>query len=158
MKKSDLVKIIKEAVREEVRAVLKEELGQAKSPSTPNEFSNMMEHAEGLFGKKQSKKQFVKDPVLNEVLNETANSPGAEEWPTMGGKTLQSKHAKAGKPGLASLMGMESMDQAFGSKPSIQQMLPDDKKHVEVPEEIGKALTRDYSTLMKAMDKKRASK
>ena len=154
MKKSDLVKIIKEAVREEVRAVLKEELGQTKKASTPSEFSNMMEHAEGLFGNKKTEKQFTKDPLLNEVLNETANG----EWPTMGGKTLNSSHAMGGKAGLASLMGMDSMDNTFGGKPSVQQMLPDDKKHVEVPEEVGKALTRDYRSLMKAIDNKRKNK
>jgi hypothetical protein len=142
MKKSDLVKIIKEAVREEVRAVLKEELG-GKRTSTPSEFTNVMSHAEELFKPKTATK-FTKDPVLNEVLNETAN-----DWPTMGGKTLGANDALAGKAGLAAAMGMESMEQTFGGQPTPQAMAPDDRKHIEVPKEVGKALTRDYSDLMK---------
>ena len=149
MKKSDLVKIIKEAVREEVRAVLKEEFG--KKTSTKEEFSSMMTHAQKLFKKpKTTNQRFTKDPVLNEVLNTTAN-----EWPSMGGKTLGANDARGGKSGLAAAMGMGSMDQTFGGKPSVQEMIPDDKKHVEVPEEVGKALTRDYSDLMKAINKKK---
>ena len=151
MKKGDLIKIIREAVRAEVKAVLKEEFG--KKNSTNEEFSNMMSHADKLFnGTKQS---YTKNPVLNDVLNETANQ---DSWPTMGNKTLGSNDARGGKPGLAAMMGMETPDQMFGGKPSVQQMLPDDKKHVEVPEEVGNALTRDYSELMKAIDNKKKGK
>ena len=148
MKKGDLIKIIREAVRAEVKAVLKEEFG--KKNSTNEEFSSMMSHADKLFnGNKQS---YTKNPVLNDVLNETANQ---ESWPTMGNKTLGTNDARGGKPGLAAMMGMESADQMFGGKPSVQQMLPDDKKHVEVPADVEKALTRDYSDLMKAINKKK---
>ena len=49
---------------------------------------------------------------------------------------------------------MQSPDEMFGGKPTLEQMLPEDKKRVEVPEAIEKALTRDYSDLMKAMNKK----
>ena len=53
MKKGDLIKIIREAVRAEVKAVLKEEFG--KKNSTNEEFSSMMSHADKLFnGTKQS--------------------------------------------------------------------------------------------------------
>tara|TARA_R100001129_G_scaffold100276_1_gene68591 strand:+ start:1092 stop:1550 length:459 start_codon:yes stop_codon:yes gene_type:complete len=152
MKKSDLVKIIREAVRAEVKAVLKEEFG--KKTSTNEEFSSMMSHADNLFNGNKSKQSFTKNPVLNDVLNETAN----EAWPTMGGKTLNANHAQGGKAGLAAMMGMQAPDQMFGGKPTAQQMAPDDRKHVEVPEEVGKALTRDYSKLMKAIDKKRQNK
>ena len=64
----------------------------------------------------------------------------------------------AGRAGLASMMGMESPDQMFGEKPSVQQMIPDDKKHVEIPDDISTALTRDYSQLMKAIDKKKQNR
>tara|TARA_R110001583_G_scaffold3293_28_gene21359 strand:- start:1151 stop:1603 length:453 start_codon:yes stop_codon:yes gene_type:complete len=149
MKKSELVKIIKEAVREEVRAVLKEEFG--KKTSTTKEFSSVMSHAQKLFKQpKKTKQNFTKDPVLNEVLNNTAN-----EWPTMGGKTLNSNDAMGGKSSLAASMGMGSMDQAFGGKPTAQQMAPTDRQHIEVPKEVEKALTRDYSDLMKVINKKK---
>ena len=151
MKKSDLIKIIREAVRSEVRAVLKEEFGGKKS-STNEEFTSMMSHAQDLY--KKPNKNFTKNPILNDVLNETAN----DDWPTMGGKTITANAAPGGSGGLAAMMGMQSTEQVFGLKPTVQQMLPDDKKHVEVSKELETALTRDYSGLMKAIDNKRSKK
>ena len=154
MKKSELVKIIREAVRAEIKVVLKEILGTKKSKIT--EFSNVMSHAETLFKPKKTKKivkqQFTENSVLNDVLNETANQT---EWPTMGGKTISANSAPAGKSGLAAAMGLGNMDETFGGKPSAQQMLPADRQHVSVPKDVEKALTRDYSDLMKVINKKK---
>jgi len=152
MKKNDLIKIIREAVRAEIRAVLKEEFG--KKPSTNKEFTNVMGHAEKLFKKQKPSKpqQYTENKILNDALNETANQ---ESWPTMGGKTVSANSAIGGKAGLAAAMGMSNMDQTFGGKPTVQQMIPPDRQHVEVPEEVGKALTRDYSDLMKVINKKK---
>jgi len=154
MKKSDLIRVIREVVKKEVALAVKKEVRNVLNPKkadTITEFSKVMEHAEELFTEKPVKK-FTKDPILNEVLNETANA-----WPTMGNKTLDSTDAWAGRAGLASAMGIKSPEEMFGAKgekPSLEQMLPADKKHVEVPEAVGKALTRDYSDLMKVMNKK----
>ena len=137
MKKSDLIRIIREVVKREVKSAIKEELGTAK-----------------IRTKIKNTGQYSSNPALNEVLQETAT----EAWPTMGNKTLTSADAPAGKTGLAAVMGMESPDQMFGGKPTVSQMLPDNRKHVEVEPEIEKALTRDYSQLMKAMDKKKQNK
>ena len=151
MKKSDLIRVVREVVKKEVARAVKKEVRKVINPKKADsipEFSKVMEHAEELFNKKPAKK-FAKDPMLNAVLNETAN-----DWPTLANKTLDSTDAWAGRAGLASTMGMQSPDEMFGGKPSLEQMLPEDKKRVEVPEAIEKALTRDYSDLMKAMDKK----
>ena len=137
MKKSDLVRVIREVVKREVKAALKEELGLRNKPKAKKVDAN-----------------FTSNPVLNEVLQETA----AGDWPTMGNKQLTSNDAMAGKAGLAAVMGMESPEQMFGGKPSAQEMIPQDKKHVDVPEDVMTALTRDYSDLMKAIDKKKANK
>ena len=148
MKKSNLLEVIKKVVRKEVRLAIKEELNK-KQPSKKTEFNQMMEHADGLFN--TEKQNFTKDPILNEVLNETAATPN-EQWKTMGGKTL---NAADGRAGLASMMGMGSADEMFGGKPSAKQMLPDDRKHVQIDDELAGVLTRDYSSLMKAIDKKK---
>ena len=95
------------------------------------------------------KTKFVKDSMLNDILNETANNPS--EWPTMGNKTLTSRDA------VANSLGIGNPDQLFGGnngKPTAHQMLPNDRKHVEIKPEIEQALTRDYSSLVKAMKKK----
>ena len=136
MKKSDLIRVIREVVKREVKAAIKEELSNAVKPVKNKQKSNV---------------DFSSNPVLNELMQETA----ASDWSTMGNRTLG---ANDGRAGLASMMGMESPDQMFGGKPSVQQMIPDDKKHVEIPDDISTALTRDYSQLMKAIDKKKQNR
>tara|TARA_R110000744_G_scaffold221628_1_gene340617 strand:+ start:295 stop:717 length:423 start_codon:yes stop_codon:yes gene_type:complete len=140
MKKSDLVRIIREVVKREVRSALNEQFGAKKHIKQKS------------ITKKESVEQFSSDPVLNEVLQQTAG-----EWATMGNRELNSTDAMAGKAGLASMMGLESPEQAFG-QPTIQQMLPTDRKHVDVNPELEHALTKDYSKLMKAIDKKKQNK
>ena len=160
-----LLEIIKKAVREEVRTVVREELKEAlgtKKELTPEHIKHGMSLAEmanspknpyeqGTTAKKKKRKtvEFTKDPVLNKILNETAN----EEWKTMGNKTFSD-----GKAGMASMMGMQSPDQAFGGKPSIQQMLPNDRKHVAVSEDMAEILTKDYSALLKKVEEKASKK
>lgn len=151
MKKSDLLEVIKKVVRKEVRLAIKEELSK-KQPAKTTEFNQMMEHADGLFNGKQQ--NFTDNPVLNEALNETAN----EAWPTMGGRQLGKNDAKLGTTGLASMMGMQSPDEMFGGKPTAQQMVPKDRQHVEIGDDIAGILTRDYSDLMKVIDKKKSGK
>ena len=162
MKKTEkLLELIRKVVREEVRAVIKEELtGQkqltkeaiqhgmnlhdiANSPKNPYEQGTRKM-------KKKNDFQFTKDPVLNKVLNETANK---DDWPTMGGKPFE-----GGREGLAAMMGMQSPEQMFGGKPSVEQMLPNDRKHVQVDDNMADILTRDYSQLMKKVDEKAKSK
>ena len=70
-----------------------------------------------------------------------------EEYKTLGGKPFTGNMAQA--------MGMNP-DEMFGSKStSAESMIPEDKKHIQVPEAVQKALTRDYSQLVQAMDKKK---
>ena len=71
----------------------------------------------------------------------------------MGGKTFTN-----GKQGLASMMGMESPEQMFGGKPTAQQMVPKDRQHIEINDDLAGILTRDYTDLMKAVDKKQKGK
>jgi hypothetical protein len=134
MKKSDLIEVIRKVVRKEVKAALKEEFSK-KNPSSNGEFGQMMEHAEELF----NKKEYTKNTVLNEAINQTA-----KEWPTMGGKTFTD-----GRAGLASAMGMQFPDQMFGGKPTAEQMIPQDRKHIKIGDDLAGVLTRDYSALMK---------
>ena len=151
MKKSTILEVIKKVVKREVRLAIKEELNK-KQPSSKPEFNQMMEHADTLFNKTAEVKNFTENPILNEALNQTASE---KEWPTMGGRQLNKTDAGAGTPGLAAMMGMQSHEEMFGGKPTAQQMIPADRQHVEVQPDVEQALTRDYSSLMKAIDKKK---
>ena len=59
---------------------------------------------------------------------------------------------------MAQAMGMQSMEQAFGGKPSVQQMVPQDRQGREIPEHVSSALTKDYSALLKAVDEKKKNR
>lgn len=114
-------------------------------------------------------KQFVKDPLLNQILNETAQgySTQPEEYPTMGGAPATSQTAHGGMSAFRSQMQAQFQQEhgghgmTTGAQPvTVQEMLPQTDTrgvhtHVSnVPDNLAKALTRDYTDLVKAMNKK----
>ena len=133
--------LIKEEVRKEVekqKTTIRESV--IKEMSTPQT-------------KTQSKKPKVKfkGNKFSDLLNETVDT-----WDTMGGQTLKSQHAQGmDRQTMASMMGLSN-------QPTQQSMIPtqdSDGNAVDVNavmnSGVGKALTRDYSQLMKAIDTKK---
>lgn len=114
--------------------------------------------------KETSKKQLVKDPVLNSILNETKGFGEYEDYPTMGGSPLHSNNAQAiGNNSNFRAMMAEKMGMTGMSAPgqlTVQEMMPTTNpeglpmRPQEVPDAVAKALTRDYTALVKAMNKK----
>ncbi len=136
--------LIKEEVRKEVnkqKLAIKESV--IKEMSTPKQTP------------KKNKKPNVKfkDNKFSDMLNETADT-----WDTMGGQTLTSQHAQGmNRQTMASMMGLSS-------QPTVQSMIPtqdSDGRAVDVNavmnSGVGQALTKDYSQLMKAINKKKGN-
>ena len=69
----------------------------------------------------------------------------------MGNKEFNRADARSG---LASMMGYGDTVAQTG-KPSIEQMMPNDRKHVSVDSKMADVLTRDYSELVKKMNEKK---
>tara|TARA_Y100000310_G_scaffold63968_1_gene59454 strand:+ start:187 stop:606 length:420 start_codon:yes stop_codon:yes gene_type:complete len=139
MKKSELKMMIREIVREEValtmKEVIKEVVGGKPQPKPQP---------------KPKKKHYSKNKVLNDVLNETATSGVSEEWETLGGSTYTSDR-------MNEVVGSSYADMMNGNqKPDADTVV---KSMGGNPDAVGdtlkNALTRDYSDLMKAMDKKK---
>tara|TARA_Y100001938_G_C8034748_1_gene402701 strand:+ start:82 stop:528 length:447 start_codon:yes stop_codon:yes gene_type:complete len=145
MDTNKFVKAIQTLIKEEVRKqVAKEKLAIRESiiqeMSTPQP-------------KKKVKKPNVKfkQGKFSEMLNETVDN-----WPTMGGGTLTANSAQGmDRATMASMMGLSS-------SPTPQSMIPtqdSDGRPVDVNavmnSSVGQALTKDYSGLMKAIDKKK---
>tara|TARA_Y100000034_G_scaffold25876_1_gene30881 strand:+ start:49 stop:468 length:420 start_codon:yes stop_codon:yes gene_type:complete len=139
MKKSELRMMIREIVREEVtftmKEVIKEVVGGKPQPKPQP---------------KPKKKHYSKNKVLNDVLNETATSGVSEEWETLGGSTYTSDR-------MNEVVGSSYADMMNGNqKPDADTVV---KSMGGNPDAVGdtlkNALTRDYSDLMKAMDKKK---
>tara|TARA_X000001036_G_scaffold405824_1_gene414083 strand:+ start:324 stop:809 length:486 start_codon:yes stop_codon:yes gene_type:complete len=153
MKKNDLIKIIELVVRKEVKKQMteifineKEEIKLSEVISKPNP---------KVVKKQRPKKQYSKNKTLNEVLNKTnpLGSSQTDEYPSLGGGVLGSDNM-AEVLGYGNLGGKQNKETAreVGAVQTIQKA---GVKVDQVPEDVVNALTRDYSGLMKAIDKKK---
>ena len=141
MKAKTFENLIRKVVREEIDYALRREIKSLKEDLRDELKPNIVEHTERkvevpqqsslkekIMGKKPFKKhQFVGNSTLNDLLNETA----------------------AGDTNTQSAMAPVSLAQPFSSGAP----LPMDT--TGMPTEVANAVTRDYSGLMKAIDKKK---
>ena len=164
MESKSFVKILRKVIREEVRNAVKEILGeQTKSSNKVIDHGlslhKMVERQENPNEvKSRRKKQFSKNPVLNDILNETSMNYNSAEfngappsYPTMENKTLTSNDV----PSFTSMMQPQAA--AINTIPTtdVNGNMIDPNS---IPEHVTSALTKDYSAMMKAMDKKRPLK
>ena len=97
------------------------------------------------------KKTYTKNKSLNDVLNETVGltktKSQTEDYPTLGGGTFDTNR-------MAELMGYGQPEEAKRDMVAVDTLKKAGKSVNDVPEAVTNALTRDYSDLMKAMNKK----
>ena len=150
MNKKELIKIIELVVRKEVKKQMTEifindekEMSLSETISKPK------------VAKKKSKKQYTKNKVLNEVLNNTKplGSQEQEDYPTLGGGVL-------GSDNMAEVLGYGDLGKGQNKEKAREMAAVDSIKKAgvsvdQVPEDVQNALTRDYSGLMKAINKKK---
>jgi len=139
MKQGKFVSLIKEVVKQEVKKQITDILiNETNIPKTKPVIKK----------KKVKEQQFTSDPTLNKILNETAQQ---EEYPTLGGGTFDSSRMTE-MLGYGSGLGNKEVKREVAAASTIQSagMKPD-----AAPEHLTNALTRDYSDLMKAIDKKK---
>ena len=139
MKASKLVSLIKEVVKQEVKKQVTDILiNETNIPKT-----------KPVVKKKKVKEQkFTDNPTLNKILNETAQQQ--EEYPTLGGGTFDSSRA-------TELLGYGSLgnDESKRAVAAAGTMKGAGMNPEAAPEHLKNALTRDYSDLIKAIDKKK---
>ena len=156
--KAVLPRLVKEGVKAEMAKLLKEnkQLREALKP-TPTQPTFMDEPAVESVINNQPQRVLSKNPVINEILNQTqpfngtqhTQSPyaGAPMEVSSGTMTFNSNDAHLlGASNIAAKMGYGDM--MGGARPQglgVQTGVP----------ALDKALNRDYSGLMKAMDKKK---
>ena len=153
MNKDKLKNIIELVVRKEVKKQLSEifineekEIKLAETISKPKPKKVV---------KKQPKKQYTKNPVLNEVLNNTKplGSSQTDDYPTLGGGVL-------GSDNMAEVLGYGNLGRGQNKEKAremgaVQTIQKAGVSVDQVPEDVQNALTRDYSGLMKAINKKK---
>ena len=152
MNKNKLRNIIELVVRKEVKKQLSEifineekeiKLAETISQPKPKKVIN------------KPKKQYTKNTALNEVLNNTKplGQGQTDEYPTLGGGVL-------GSDNMAEVLGYGDLGRGQNKEKAREMAAVDSIKKAgvsvdAVPEDVQNALTRDYSGLMKAMDKKK---
>ena len=139
MKQGKLVSLIKEVVKQEVKKQITDILiNETNIPKTKPVVKN----------KKVKEQKFTDNPTLNKILNETAQQQ--EEYPTLGGGTFDSSRA-------TELLGYGSLgnDEVKREVAAASTLKSGGINPEAAPEHLKDALTRDYSGLMKAIDKKK---
>jgi len=152
--------LLRKIIREEVRSAVREEMTTLLNERKTNH-KHAMQHGSHLHKIVEKPRhantfaatpmqptrqtQFVKDPTLNDLLNETAMSTSdiEQEWPTM---NFQSEIAGADGNGSVAVMPSTDFDH-----------MPVNMNNPHVASTVN-AMTRDYSSLMKAIDKKKGIK
>ena len=140
MKSNKLVSLIKEVVKQEVKKQITDILISE---------TNIPKETPVVKKKKVKEQKFTDNSVLNKILNETAQQK--EEYPTLGGGTFDSSRMTE-MLGYGSGLGNKEVKREVAAASTLQSagMNPD-----TAPEHLKNALTRDYSGLIKAIDKKK---
>jgi hypothetical protein len=141
MKLNDLKKLIREAVREEMRSVLREELKDVKFlVDVLSEAKNLLNQAyKNLrnirhLNPNQNEILVLKNGVLNDILSETANSFSNDEYKTMFN-------------GNSSMAPNFAAPQSYDFKSAAPQT-DHSGKPAEITPELDQVFSRDYGALM----------
>ena len=140
MKQGKLVSLIKEVVKQEVKKQITDILiNETNIPKTKPVVKR----------KKVEEKNYTDNPTLNKILNETAQQQ--VDYPSLGGGTFDSSRATE-LLGYGGGLGNKEVKREVAAASTLQSagMNPD-----TAPEHLKNALTRDYTDLVKAIDKKK---
>ena len=152
MKKNDLIKIIELVVRKEVKKQMTEIFINDKEEI---KLSEVISKPKPKAKKQIVKKQYSKNTALNEVLNNTnpLGKSQQDEYPSLGGGVLGSDNM-AEVLGYGNLGGVQNKERAR-EMAAVDTIKKQGVSVDQVPTGVQDALTRDYSGLMKAIDKKK---
>ena len=144
MTKQELQKIIQEAVRKEVKKQMNEIFIKEETSSKLIDIVPEVSEPEEEI-------QYTKNKSLNKVLNETVGLSKSqkefEEYPTLGDGTFDRSR-------MTELLGYGKSEEVKRNMVAVDTLQKAGKSVNDVPEHITKALTKDYSKLMKVMNKK----
>ena len=154
MNKNKLRNIIELVVRKEVKKQLSEIFINEEKEISLSETISKPKPKKVI---KKPKKQYTKDKALNEVLNNTKplGAPSEfDEYPTLGGGVL-------GSDNMAEVLGYGDLGKGQNKEKAREMAAVDTIRKAgvsvdQVPEDVQNALTRDYSGLMKAINKKKS--
>ncbi len=147
MDTKSFVKILRKVIREEVGKAVTEALNENKISDNQviNHGMNLAEIAENPMPRRPyaKKKAFSKNSMLNDILNETAATGDFSSMMSAEPRAMMDDYPQMGPTRTSQMVqpttGING-ERVDPNKPEMQA--------------VSKALTRDYSGLIKAMDKK----
>ena len=146
MTKKQLVKIIQEVVRREIKKEINEIFINEQKTSNQQQLTDVIPQV----SEPKEDIKYTNNKSLNDVLNETVglSRKQSSEYPTMGGGTFDSSR-------MTELLGYSQPEEVQRDMVAVDTIKKAGKSVDQVPEHVTNALTKDYSALMKALDKKK---
>ena len=146
MTKKQLVKIIQEVVRREIKKEINEIFIREQKTSEPQ----LTDVIQQKVSETKEQLKYTKNKSLNDVLNETVGLSKKQdsEYPTMGGGTFDTSR-------MTELLGYGQTDEVKRDMVAVDTIKKAGRSVDQVPDHVTNALTKDYSALMKALDKKK---
>jgi hypothetical protein len=143
MDTKSFVKTLRMIIREEVSAAVQSAMKDMLTENTKFAQSSRLDTAARSEARK---KQYSKDPMLNDLLNETSGV-SVDEWPSI---DFKSEMANA----FGMQRGINGNDHLSMPVTTDITGMPVNMNNEAVAATVN-AMTRDYSALMKAIDKKK---
>jgi len=144
MESKTFIKLLRKIIREEVSKAVKSVLNESNSHVSSNlDLKSVVQ--ESSTPKKFTKKKFTKNKMINDLLNETAAAPVNQEvadWSTMNFKSEMAQSYERPTTNVRPL----------ATKGIDGEAINMNNKGVAA---TVNAMTKDYSSLMKAIDKKK---
>tara|TARA_R100001443_G_scaffold105103_1_gene114017 strand:+ start:248 stop:703 length:456 start_codon:yes stop_codon:yes gene_type:complete len=146
MTKKQLIKIIQEVVRREIKKEINEIFIREQKTLEPQ----LADVIQQKVSEPKEQVKYTNNKSLNDVLNETVglSKNQTSEYPTMGGGTFDSSR-------MSELVGYGQTEEVRRDMVAVDTLKKAGKSVNDVPEHVTNALTKDYSKLMKAIDKKK---
>lgn len=160
MNSKDFIQALRKVIREEVTVAVRNELNQfssviteTKKPKEVAKYTDTYKPTPTHRPQPKQPKQYVSNPMLNDILNETTGFAGEgpqvyleesidyndmSEWPTM------NMNGRMATPAPSVVTDVD------GRRIDVNQLAS-----TEAGAAVVDALTKDYSALMKAIDKKK---
>lgn len=142
MKSKEFIQVLRKIIQEEVQTAVRTEFNRARTSITESTTETPV-HVKA--SKISEKRKYSENSMLNDILNETGTfsrnslnesmSSEFDEWPTVSMNTL--------------------LNNRVASKPAVPLTDLEGRPVTNIPKEVVNNITKDYSALMKAIDRKK---
>ena len=144
MESKTFVKLLRKIIREEVSKAVRSALNESTVQVSSN--INLQEIEDPMPNRPIAKKKYTKNKMLNDLLNETASTPASGELADWSSMNFKSQMAQSYQQPTTNVMPLATSG-IDGERVNMNN------KGVAA---TVNAMTKDYSSLMKAIDKKKA--